>query len=93
MLHFRMSFAALAFAILGPCIANAQLLDTQAEFAVIMDFESGEVLFDKQGDDLMIPASMTKIMTAHVVFERLRTGELSLDDRFTVSENAWRASI
>lgn len=89
MLHFRMSFAALAFAISGPCIANAQLLDTQAEFAVIMDFESGEVLFDKQGDDLMIPASMTKIMTAHVVFERLRTGELSLDDRFTVSENAW----
>jgi D-alanyl-D-alanine carboxypeptidase (penicillin-binding protein 5/6) len=89
MLHFRMTFAALAFTISGSCIAHAQLLDTQAEFAVIMDFDSGEVLFDKQGNDLMIPASMTKIMTAHVVFERLRTGELSLDDRFTVSENAW----
>ena len=89
MLNFRMIFAALALATSSPCLTHAQLLDTQAEFAVIMDFESGEVLFDKQGDELMIPASMTKIMTAHVVFERLRTGELNLDDRFTVSENAW----
>lgn len=69
--------------------AQAQYIDSAAEHAVIMDFESGEVLFEKNGDDLMVPASMTKIMTAHVVLERLKTGELSLQDRFTVSENAW----
>ncbi|MEL7547856.1 MAG: D-alanyl-D-alanine carboxypeptidase family protein [Pseudomonadota bacterium] len=70
--------------------AQAQLIETDAEFAVILDHDSGEVLYSKGGDALMIPASMTKVMTAHIVFERLRTGEIQLDDRFTVSEKAWR---
>lgn len=70
--------------------AWAQFIETPAEYAVIMDFESGEVLFSKNGETPMIPASMTKIMTAHVVFDRLERGEIRLDDTFTVSENAWR---
>ena len=70
--------------------AMAQLIDTEAEYAVIMDHESGDVLYAKNGDQLMIPASMTKIMTAHTVFDRLERGEIALTDTFTVSENAWR---
>jgi len=73
-----------------PLLAGAQIIETDAEFAVIMDHESGDILYSKNGTDLMIPASMTKIMTAHLVFDRLANGEIQLDDTFTVSENAWR---
>lgn len=82
-------------ALLGLLIlsANAQsdsdLIQTDAEFAVIMDFDTGNVLFSKNGDQLMIPASMTKVMTVQVIFERLVSGELSLSDRFQTSQNAW----
>lgn len=65
-------------------------LNTKAEFAYILDADTGLTLYSKRGDEPMVPASMTKIMTAYVVFERIRDGRLSLDDEFTVSENAWR---
>lgn len=71
-------------------MATAQIIETPADYAVIMDYESGEVLYSKNGDEAMIPASMTKIMTASVVFDRISRGEISLEDTFTVSENAWR---
>ena len=70
--------------------AQAQLIDTQAEYAVIMDYETGEVLYSKKGDEPMIPASMTKIMTAHTVYEAIENGEIALDDTLPVSERAWR---
>ena len=66
------------------------VIETDAEYAVIMDHDTGEILFSKRGSEPMVPASMTKVMTAQVVFDRLATGELALADRFTVSENAWR---
>ena len=66
------------------------LIDTEATQAVILDFETGAVLFSKNGDELMIPASMTKMMTAQVVFDRLRRGEIGLTDTFRTSERAWR---
>ena len=70
--------------------ASAQMIDTPAEFAVIIDHETGQILYSKRGDELMIPASMTKMMTAFVVFELIERGEISLTDKFTVSEDAWR---
>ena len=70
--------------------ASAQMIDTPAEFAVIMDHETGQILYSKRGEELMIPASMTKMMTAFVVFELIERGEISLTDKFTVSEDAWR---
>jgi D-alanyl-D-alanine carboxypeptidase (penicillin-binding protein 5/6) len=70
--------------------ASAQMIDTPAEFAVIMDHETGQILYSKRGDELMTPASMTKMMTAYVVFELIERGEISLTDKFTVSEDAWR---
>lgn len=71
-------------------LANAQMLDTPATHAVIMDHETGAILFSKDGAEPMVPASMTKMMTAYTVFEMVRRGELSMSDKFTVSENAWR---
>ncbi|MGC6499393.1 MAG: D-alanyl-D-alanine carboxypeptidase family protein [Henriciella sp.] len=70
--------------------AQAQLLQTDAAHAVILDHETGQVLFEKDADTAMVPASMTKVMTAHLVFDRIRSGEIALDDRLTVSERAWR---
>jgi len=63
---------------------------TPAPHVIIMDHESGIVLFEKDARDPVAPASMTKIMTAELVFERLRNGGLSLDTEYLVSENAWR---
>jgi D-alanyl-D-alanine carboxypeptidase (penicillin-binding protein 5/6) len=68
-------------------------LDTAAQFAVVMDFDTGAVLFPKRGDDAMKPASMAKLMTVAILFEKLKRGELKLDDTFLVSENAWRQSM
>lgn len=63
---------------------------TSASYAYLMDYDTGAVLLDKKGDELMAPASMSKLMTAYVVFDKLKQGQLSLEDEFTVSENAWR---
>ena len=64
--------------------------ETEASHAVIMDHETGEILFSKNGSEPMAPSSMSKLMTALMVFEALERGELSLDDTLPVSEEAWR---
>lgn len=69
---------------------NARAFQTSAEEAILMDYQTGAVLFAKHPDRRMPPASLTKIMTAYLVFERLKDGRLSLDDTFRVSEKAWR---
>jgi D-alanyl-D-alanine carboxypeptidase (penicillin-binding protein 5/6) len=69
---------------------SAQAMETIAREAILMDSTTGEVLFEKNADTPMAPASMSKLMTVYMIFERLRDGRLSLDDTFTVSENAWR---
>jgi D-alanyl-D-alanine carboxypeptidase (penicillin-binding protein 5/6) len=68
-------------------------IQTPAQFAVVMDFDTGAVLFSKGGDDLMKPASMAKLMTVAILFERLKNKDIKLDDTFLVSEKAWRQSI
>lgn len=80
--------AALAAALITP--AAAQTIQTPAKHAVIMDYDTGEILYDKDGDAPMAPASMSKLMTVAIVFDKLEKGELSLDDEFYVSEKAWR---
>lgn len=78
-----------SLALLGG-VAQADVMHTKADFAYVMDADTGKPLYSKRGDEAMVPASMTKIMTVFLVFERIRDGRLSLDDEFTVSENAWR---
>ena len=63
-----------------------------ARTAILQDFLSGEILYEKDADKSIYPASMTKIMTAIIAFELIRDGDLSLNDKFIVSENAWRLS-
>ncbi|MEG3617328.1 D-alanyl-D-alanine carboxypeptidase family protein [Magnetovibrio sp. PR-2] len=69
---------------------NAFAIDTPASHVYLVDTTTDAVLMDKQGSVPMAPASMSKLMTLYMVFERLQDGRLSLDDKFYVSENAWR---
>jgi serine-type D-Ala-D-Ala carboxypeptidase (penicillin-binding protein 5/6) len=68
----------------------AQDFSTKARFAVLMDFESGTLLFNKAPDERLEPASMAKLMTVAVVFDDLKHGKLTMDDEFFISEHAWR---
>ncbi|MDH5749546.1 MAG: D-alanyl-D-alanine carboxypeptidase [Rhodospirillales bacterium] len=70
--------------------APASALETLARQAILLDTSTGAVLFNKNADEPMAPASMSKMMTAYMLFERLREGRMSLEDTFPVSENAWR---
>ncbi len=70
-------------------VARAEVT-TIAPHAVIMDFETGAVLFEKDADAPIGPSSMSKLMTVAIVFEKLKNGELKLSDEFSVSETAWR---
>ncbi len=62
--------------------------NTNAEYAYLVDYESGEVLYDKNGNVPMTPSSMTKIMTSYIAFAKLKDGRLKLSDKFTISDNA-----
>jgi D-alanyl-D-alanine carboxypeptidase (penicillin-binding protein 5/6) len=65
-------------------------IPTAAPYVVLMDAESGSVLFEKSSEQLMAPSSMAKLMTAEVVFNEIQNGRLKLDDEFPISEDAWR---
>lgn len=65
-------------------------LTTTAPHAIITDYESGEVLFAKEADTPVPPASMSKLMTLYVVFQEIEAGRLALDDELLISEEAWR---
>ena len=69
---------------------DALIFETAAPYAVILDYDSGKILYEKSARDPIAPASMTKIMTAEMIFNALKSGQLSLDTEFTVSEEAWR---
>jgi D-alanyl-D-alanine carboxypeptidase (penicillin-binding protein 5/6) len=75
--------------LIKPVFAN---FDVNARTAIVQDYLSGKILYEKDADRQIFPASMTKIMTSIIAFDLLKSGELSLDDKFLVSENAWRLS-
>jgi len=85
---------ALAIAALAPATAQTprkeDTFQLSAPYAILIDYESGTVLFEKNADQLMEPSSMAKLMTVEVVFQAIKEGKLSLDDEFLISENAWR---
>ena len=62
----------------------------KAKTAILQDFLSGEILYEKEPDLSIFPASMTKIMTSIIAFDLIKKGQLNLDEKFFVSENAWR---
>ena len=71
--------------------ANAAF-DVNARTAILQDYLSGEILYEKDADKSIYPASMTKIMTAIVAIELIKSGDLDISEKFIVSENAWRLS-
>ena len=72
-------------------LASANL-DVKARTAILQDYHSGEILYEKEADASIYPASMTKIMTSIIAFDLIKSGDLNLNDKFIVSENAWRLS-
>ena len=81
----------LAVALIGMAwLATAAEILTPAKQAYVTDFESGKVLYEKEAETPMKPASMAKIMTVFIAFQRIADGSLQLDDKFLVSEKAWR---
>ena len=72
-------------------LASANL-DVKARTAILQDYHSGEILYEKEADTSIYPASMTKIMTSIIAFDLIKSGDLNLNDKFIVSENAWRLS-
>ncbi len=71
-------------------VANPAIGETSAKQAILVDYQTGTVLLEKEADSPMPPASMSKLMTIYMVFEQITNGALSLDDKFIVSEKAWR---
>jgi serine-type D-Ala-D-Ala carboxypeptidase (penicillin-binding protein 5/6) len=67
-------------------------IDIAARYVILQDHHSGKILYEKDADSKIYPASMTKIMTAIVTFDLLKKGETSLDEKIVISEKAWRMS-
>ena len=88
---FRIIFFYLLFTLVF--ITNSYSnIEIKARTAILQDFLSGEILYEKEPDRSIYPASMTKIMTSIIAFDLIKLGDLSLEDKFIVSEKAWRLS-
>lgn len=86
----RLAAVLAAAALTLPAAAQETPFDTTATHALIMDQDTGIVLYSKNGDEPMPPSSMSKIMTILMVFEALEAGSIAMDTVFTTSEHAWR---
>ncbi|PHX88724.1 MAG: D-alanyl-D-alanine carboxypeptidase [Pelagibacteraceae bacterium] len=88
---FKIIYLIFFFNLLFTSFANSNI-EIQAKSAILQDFLSGEILFEKEPDQIIYPASMTKIMTAVIAFDLIQSGSLSLNDKFVVSNNAGKLS-
>ena len=79
----------ISFFFILPVSANIEI---KASTVILQDFLSGQILYEKDPDQQIYPASMTKIMTTIIAFDLIKKNDLNLDDKFLVSENAWRLS-
>ena len=86
----RLLFCALVVTIGAVARAHAQGMTTAAQHAILVEYETGAVLFEKAPDERFPPASMAKMMTLYILFEQLKSGALTLDTTTRVSEAAWR---
>ena len=87
----KLKFLTVLIIILLTFNSNAAF-EIKARTAILQDYFSGKILYEKDPDKSIYPASMTKIMTSIIAFDLIRSGDLSLDEKFLVSENAWRLS-
>ena len=93
MVMSRIAFYLTSLALFATCMAHpaaAQLFETKAKTAFMIDAQTGTVLFEKDADTPIPPASLAKLMTVEIVFHAIKSGSRSMTDTFKVSENAWR---
>ena len=88
---FKKLFLFIKFSLSLAEFAKANL-NVKARTAILQDFYSGEIIYEKEADISIYPASMTKIMTSIIAFDLIKSGDLSLDEKFIISEKAWRLS-
>ena len=88
--YFNFLLFLLLFSFLNKAVYSQ--IEIDARYAILQDHLSGEILYEKEADEKIYPASMTKIMTAIVAFDLLKKGETSLDEEIVISEKAWRLS-
>ena len=86
----RMALAAVGLFLASVVAALAAPPQIMAPHALLVEAETGSILFEKAADDLVAPASLAKLMTVNVVFDQLQLGNISLDDQYVISVNAWR---
>ena len=85
-------FIVILFIILTNTLSVNANIDVKARTAILQDFLSGEILYEKEPDRSIYPASMTKIMTSIIAFDLIKSGDLNLEEKFIISEKAWRLS-
>ena len=89
--HALRALVVVAMMAISAGVANAQAtIETVAQRAILIEYSTGQVLFAKDPDSHISPASMSKMMLLYIVFENLAEGKLTMDDTFPVSEKAWR---
>lgn len=88
--EFKFSLSVLAACGVIGAAFSAHAIETKARNLILMDYDTGQYLYAKDVQKSIPPASMSKLMTVYMIFEKLADGTLSLDDEFKVSENAWR---
>ncbi|MDC0397372.1 D-alanyl-D-alanine carboxypeptidase [Candidatus Pelagibacter sp.] len=88
---FKKVFVFILFSLSLAGFAKADL-NVKARTAILQDYYSGEIIYEKEADISIYPASMTKIMTSIIAFDLIKSGDLSLDEKFIISEKAWRLS-
>jgi serine-type D-Ala-D-Ala carboxypeptidase (penicillin-binding protein 5/6) len=90
--HSLAALALLVVCFTRPDVAYSQVgFDIAAPAALLVDYDTSTVLFEKNADQAVPPASLTKLMTLEILFHELQQGKVRLDDTFTVSEHAWRS--
>ena len=87
----KLKFLIITISIILTFNSNAAF-DIKARTVILQDYLSGEILYEKDPDKSIYPASMTKIMTAMIAFDLIKSGDLNLEDKFIISEKAWRLS-
>src|ERR671921_434528 len=85
-----LSFLALALSLAGGPASAGPSFDTAAPSAILVDYDTGTFLLDKNADEPVPPASLTKLMTLEVLFHEIKDDRIKVEDTFTVSEHAWR---
>jgi D-alanyl-D-alanine carboxypeptidase (penicillin-binding protein 5/6) len=90
-MNSRRLLLALSFglATIAAPLAQADPIETNAQHVYIVDFQTKSVIYDKKGDEKLFPASMSKLMTAYMLFDALKRGDVKLTDTFHVSQKAW----